>query len=176
MKMAYSIFARSARLSDDGLFDLSGGGLDRISSAAFPLVFPQLDWVVRLQMEPDEIGRTFDCLALVADPDGRNLPIELHASATAKPPGICTAHYHYDQLTFERPGGYRFQLFSRGTLLGESRLEAEVQPVVRRENQAMRQALNAIEAIPMRRTDGSNTLEMIREARAGGMYERLFPK
>ena len=180
MKLAYSIFAHSARISSDGLFDLSGGGLDHVTSSTFPLVLPHLAWVLRLSIEPEEAQARNDFLARVDGPDGRRLSAELRAELhperiASGRPRFYTAHCLCDRITFEIPGSYRFQMYEGGDLIGESQLEAECGPVKRPENVAMRQAMEALKLLPLRPTSGTDSLRILREARAGGMYQRHFP-
>ena len=123
----YAFLADSAQTTPGQKFHVLGGGVTRITGAAFPLRHPHLALVVGLRVSRPETDREHEIRFVLLDPDGGEV-----ADAT----GSLVAHGQADvrdstltfsidiwNLTFPSPGDYSFRLLVNGSELKRLPLE-----------------------------------------------------
>jgi hypothetical protein len=124
----YAFLADSAQTTPGQKFHVLGGGVSRITGAAFPLRHPHLALVVGLRVSRPETDREHEIRFVLLDPDGGEV-----AGAT----GSLVAHGQADvrdttltfsidiwNLTFPTPGDYSFRLLVNGS--EQKRLPLEI--------------------------------------------------
>jgi hypothetical protein len=115
----YAFLADSAQTTPGQKFHVLGGGVSRISGAAFPMRHPHLALVVGLRVAGSEAEREHEIRFVLVDPHGAEV-----AGAT----GSLVAHRQADfrdstltfsidiwNLTFAGPGDYAVRLLVNGT-------------------------------------------------------------
>jgi hypothetical protein len=98
MRLACVFFAKFADLMKDDTVAVVGGCFDAITSANFPFVMPFLSIVVRIHVEPSELGPHRFQLRRIVGPDGK--PV----AGLAEPPVI--------EFTSAIKPGMRFDVFT----------------------------------------------------------------
>ena len=117
----YAFLADAAQTTPGQKFHVLGGGVTRITGAAFPLRHPHLALVVGLRISAVETDRQHEIRFVLLDPDGKEV-----AGAT----GSLVAHGQTDardttltfsidlwNLTFPAAGDYSFRVLVNGSEL-----------------------------------------------------------
>lgn len=133
MQITLAVLADAANLSREGKLNILGV-FDAIYAPKFPVVHPQLQVVLRLAAGVDEAaGRKRLELQLI-DADGHKL-LQLGGELAlpelrAGEPFLACQIITLNNLKLDRPGEYRFDVFSDGRLVGEIPLRAIERPPV----------------------------------------------
>jgi uncharacterized protein DUF6941 len=128
MEVKLALLADGANMSREGKLNLFGI-FDTIFARSFPVTHPQMQLVLRFEAPAREAGKTCQVeVQLVAD-DGRVL-FRLPGTLTVQPRGLGDAVRMDHVLTlnnvpFERPGRYRFDVLVDGETAAVVPLEVE---------------------------------------------------
>jgi hypothetical protein len=119
MQVNLAVLCDAANVSSEGKLNILGE-FDSIQAASFPLVYPTMVLVVRLEAHPTEIGEHRLKLQLI-DADGADVvpPLEGEFETGAAPfPGVpvrtAPIILQMHGVRFEAPGHYSFELLVDG--------------------------------------------------------------
>jgi hypothetical protein len=123
----YAFLADSAQTTPGQKFHVLGGGVSRITGAAFPLRHPHLALVVGLRVSRPETDRQHEIQFVLLDPDGGEVAgatgsLVAHGQADARDSTL-TFSIDIWNLTFPAPGDYSFRLLVNGSELKRLPLE-----------------------------------------------------
>jgi hypothetical protein len=123
----YAFLADSAQTTPGQKFHVLGGGVSRITGAAFPLRHPHLALVVGLRVSRPETDREHEIRFVLLDPDGGEVAGATGSLVAHGPADVrdSTLTFSIDiwNLTFPTPGDYSFRLLVNGSELKRLPLE-----------------------------------------------------
>lgn len=127
MKITLAVLADYANISRDGKLNIMGV-FDRIGALSVPVRHPEMRLVLRMEVEPVELGRSHRVEIRCMDEDGEDL-VRLEADVTISKETATfreTATNHIldiRQLTFKKFGGYTFSIFANNDLKKQIRFD-----------------------------------------------------
>lgn len=137
MQLQYAILADAAQILPDGKFVIMGGGIEYINAPSFPTMNPSLALVVRITVDPQEVGREHQFRLELLKPDGESIP-PLEGSSVFTPQAPITSgvviplsHMFVINLpgvVFPEPGKYMFRMFVDDHEVGEVFLYLQIVP------------------------------------------------
>jgi hypothetical protein len=131
MKLEYAFLADAAKVEENGLFSVLGGGFDILREAGkFPATKPAMVLLARIMVAPEECEKRHELLVQLVAPDGQTVLPEMRVPFVPfpevekpDPKNWITVALHYRDVTFPAPGEYHFRLSVGPTHLGQVRLE-----------------------------------------------------
>jgi hypothetical protein len=126
MELEFAFFARYVEALGDGTFAVQGGGLNRLSFSAFPVMVPVLALLARFKPSPEEAPREHLLQLDVTGPEGKRTSLPGPHQTAALAPSAVTAvegsrvHCAVTLLgyTYQTPGEYTFHIIVDGKELG----------------------------------------------------------
>ncbi len=124
MQFAYGFLADAVQTSNDGKFNVLGGGFESIFVREFPTAHPVMGLFVKIDVLPAECDKPHDLKIELWDPDG-TLVQRLEGQFTASPSGDRLRQSHVQvawgllQTRFTAPGDYAFHVMVDGEHIGK---------------------------------------------------------
>ena len=126
MELKSFIVCEYASVRPDGIFNIVGGGIRRISSTRLPIVF-SASLLLIFDCSMDE--GAFELVIQLRDADGKKLfnvkqPFRIRAQTK-----VHTSVFRIERLAIERAGDYSFEVFVGGRALGSHPLSIHAKTV-----------------------------------------------
>lgn len=126
MELKSFIVCEYASVRPDGIFNIVGGGIRRISSTRLPIVF-SASLLLIFDCSMDE--GAFELVIQLRDADGKKLfnvkqPFQIRAQTK-----VHTSVFRIERLAIERAGDYSFEVFVGGRTLGSHPLSIHAKTV-----------------------------------------------
>ncbi len=126
MRLNALLLADAVSAPPDGKFYIHGGGLTRITVPVLPFALPQLGVFIRLEADPEDLGRTYAFRLVLIDPDGVAVgPLPQFEAPLPERMELVEGEQQYVVLalnvpgvTFGRSGLHRFEFWIGEELFG----------------------------------------------------------
>lgn len=127
MKLDFAFFADAAKVADNGLFNVLGGGIDTLRvPGELPATMHSLSLIVRFRSKPEEARKGNKLDVKIVGPHGilvkPNIREEFNTASKESSDHLTTIGLDYQSVLFPLEGDYDFAIQVNGEELGKVRL------------------------------------------------------